>query len=48
MGFASFAVSMLAIGGLLRYLRTRSLDVFVGYRLAAAMVVLLVAGLGWR
>ena len=45
---ASFAVGMLAIGGLLRYLRTRSLDVFVGYRLPAAMVVLLVAGLGWR
>ena len=37
---ASFLSGMLAIGGLLRYVRTRSLNVFVWYRLALAAVVL--------
>ena len=37
---AAFISGMLAIGVLLRYVRTRSLDVFVGYRLVLAGVVL--------
>jgi undecaprenyl-diphosphatase len=37
---ASFLAGMLAIGVLLRYVRTRSLNVFVWYRLALAAVVL--------
>ena len=37
---ASFVAGMLAIGVLLRYVRTRSLTVFVWYRLALAAVVL--------
>ena len=37
---ASFLAGMLAIGVLLRYVRTRSLAVFVWYRLALAAVVL--------
>jgi undecaprenyl-diphosphatase len=37
---ASFLSGMLAIGVLLRYVRTRSLNVFVWYRLALAAVVL--------
>jgi undecaprenyl-diphosphatase len=45
---ASFAVGLLAIGGLLRFLRSRSLDVFVGYRVALGAVVLLLAGLRLR
>ena len=39
---ASFAAGILAIAGLLRYVRTRSFTVFVGYRVALAVVVLLV------
>jgi undecaprenyl-diphosphatase len=45
--FAAAAISgMLAIGFLLRWLRTRSMSVFVGYRIALAglIVVLVVAG----
>jgi undecaprenyl-diphosphatase len=37
---AAFVSGMLAIGVLLRYVRTRSLNVFVGYRLVLAGVVL--------
>ena len=37
---AAFISGMLAIGVLLRYVRTRSMDVFVWYRLALAAVVL--------
>ena len=37
---AAFVSGMLAIGFLLRYLRTRSLDVFVWYRIVLAAVVL--------
>jgi undecaprenyl-diphosphatase len=44
----SFAVGLLAIGGLLRFLRSRSLDVFVGYRVALGAVVLLLAALRLR
>jgi undecaprenyl-diphosphatase len=40
--FAAFVAGMLAIGLLLRYLRTRSLNVFVAYRLVVAAVVLVV------
>jgi undecaprenyl-diphosphatase len=40
--FASFVAGMLAIGLLLRYLRTRSLNVFVAYRLVVAAIVLVV------
>jgi undecaprenyl-diphosphatase len=42
---AAFASGMLAIGFLLRYLRTRSLDIFVAYRLvlAAVLVVIVMA-----
>jgi undecaprenyl pyrophosphate phosphatase UppP len=36
---AAFVSGMFAIGFLLRYLRTRSLDVFVAYRLVLAAVV---------
>jgi len=39
---ASFAAGMLAIGFLLRYLRTRSLNIFVIYRLVLAAVVVVV------
>ena len=39
---AAFLSGMLAIGVLLRYVRTRSLDIFVWYRLALAAVVLIV------
>jgi len=45
---ASFAVGMLAIGGLLRFLRSRNLDLFVGYRLGIGAIVLLVAALRLR
>ena len=52
---AAFVAGLIAIGFLLRYLRTRSLDVFVVYRfvLAAVVVVLLARSLGrggprWR
>ena len=40
--FAAFVSGTLAIGFLLRYLRTRSLNVFVAYRLAVAAVVVVV------
>ncbi|MGH2352873.1 MAG: undecaprenyl-diphosphate phosphatase [Chloroflexota bacterium] len=40
---ASMLVGVLAIGGLLRYLRQRSLDVFVGYRIVLALFVLVLA-----
>ncbi len=42
----SFVVGMAAIAGLLRYLRTRSMMVFIVYRvvLGAALIVLLLAG----
>ena len=36
---ASFVAGILAIGFLLRYLRTRSLTIFVVYRLVLAAVV---------
>lgn len=39
---AAFISGALAIGVLLRYLRTRSLDVFVGYRVLLAAIVLVV------
>jgi undecaprenyl-diphosphatase len=39
---ASFVAGLLAIGVLLRYVRTRSLNVFVVYRLVVAAVVLAV------
>ena len=39
---ASFVAGILAIAGLLRYVRTRSFSVFVGYRIVAAVVVLVV------
>jgi undecaprenyl-diphosphatase len=39
---AAFASGMIAIGFLLRYLRTRSLDIFVAYRLVLAAVVIVV------
>ena len=39
---AAFVSGTLAIGFLLRYLRTRSLNVFVAYRLAVAAVVVVV------
>ena len=39
---ASFAFGVIAISGLLRYLRTRSTDVFVAYRIVLAAVVLVV------
>ena len=45
---ASLVVGMLAIHGLLRYVRGRSLDVFVGYRIAVGLLVLVVAALGIR
>ena len=38
----SFAFGVIAISGLLRFLRTRSTDVFVAYRIALAAVVLVV------
>ena len=38
---AAFASGMLAIGFLLRYLRTRSLNIFVAYRLVLAAVVVI-------
>ena len=44
---AAFVSGMLAIGFLLRYLRTRSLTIFVVYRLVLAAVVV-VAWLRWR
>lgn len=44
----SLVVGLLAIGGLLRYVRTRNLDVFVGYRLLLGVVVLVVSALRWR
>ena len=37
---AAFGAGMLAIGFLLRYLRTRSLNIFVVYRLVVAAVVI--------
>ena len=37
---AAFVSGMIAIGFLLRYLRTRSLNVFVAYRIVLAAVVL--------
>jgi undecaprenyl-diphosphatase len=39
---AAFVSGMLAIGFLLRYLRTRSLNVFVAYRLILAAIVVVV------
>jgi undecaprenyl-diphosphatase len=39
---AAFVSGALAIGVLLRYLRTSSLDVFVGYRIVLAAIVLVV------
>jgi undecaprenyl-diphosphatase len=39
---ASFVAGILAIAGLLRYVRTRSFDVFVLYRMVLAVVVLVV------
>ncbi len=39
---AAFASGMIAIGFLLRYLRTRSLNIFVAYRLVLAAVVVVV------
>jgi undecaprenyl-diphosphatase len=39
---ASFVAGILAIAGLLRYVRTRSFNVFVAYRLVLAVVVLAV------
>ena len=39
---AAFVTGMLAIGFLLRYLRTRSLNIFVAYRLVLAAVVVVV------
>jgi len=39
---AAFAAGMIAIGFLLRYLRTRSLNIFVAYRLVLAAVVIVV------
>jgi undecaprenyl-diphosphatase len=39
---AAFVSGMLAIGFLLRYLRTRSLNIFVAYRLVVAAVVIVV------
>ena len=37
---ASFVTGMLAIAFLLRYLRTRSFNIFVAYRLVLAAVIL--------
>jgi undecaprenyl-diphosphatase len=45
---ASFVVGMFAIGLLLRYLRTHNLDIFVVYRIALGVLVLLLAGLRLR
>jgi undecaprenyl-diphosphatase len=45
---ASFAVGMFAIGVLLRYLRTHNLDIFVVYRIALGVLVLLLAALRVR
>ena len=39
---AAFVSGMIAIGFLLRYLRTRSLNIFVVYRLVLAAVVVVV------
>jgi len=39
---AAFVSGMLAIGLMLRYLRTRSLTIFVVYRLVLAVVVIVV------
>jgi undecaprenyl-diphosphatase len=39
---AAFVSGMIAIGFLLRYLRTRSLDIFVAYRIVLAAVVVIV------
>ncbi len=44
----SFLVGVLSIGWLLRYLRTRSLDVFIAYRVGLGLLVLLVAALQLR
>ena len=38
---AAFVSGMIAIGFLLRYLRTRSLTIFVIYRLVLAVVVVI-------
>jgi undecaprenyl-diphosphatase len=45
-GIVAFASGMVAIGGLLRYLRTRTTGVFIGYRLllGAALVLALWSG----
>jgi undecaprenyl-diphosphatase len=40
--FAAFVAGALAIGGLLRYLRSSSLELFVWYRLGLAAVVVVV------
>jgi undecaprenyl-diphosphatase len=45
---ASFAVGMVAIGALLRYLRTQNLNVFVIYRIALGVLVILLATLHLR
>lgn len=39
---ASLVSGLIAIGVLLRYLRTRSTDIFVAYRIALAAIVLVV------
>ena len=39
---AAFVAGMVAIGFLLRYLRTRSLNIFVAYRLVLAAIVIVV------
>jgi undecaprenyl-diphosphatase len=39
---AAFIAGILAIAGLLRYVRTRSFNIFVGYRVAIAVLVLVV------
>ena len=45
---ASLVVGMAAIGGFLRYVRHRSLDVFVAYRVVVALLVLAAAALRVR
>ncbi len=45
---ASAVTGYLAIAGLLRFVRTRSYDIFVGYRVVVGVVVLLVIASGLR
>jgi undecaprenyl-diphosphatase len=48
-GIAASAVSgYAAIWGLLRFVRQRSYDIFVGYRFVVAIVVLGIIASGWR